>query len=332
MNRLVTILFCFLSAVPLYCQTNKYWQSNENWSILVLTKYPLGEPYAITALYDSIAGDTMIGAEVYKKAYNRYREGMPLFSAHPLQGSATAPIALLKERNDTVTIISISQQDTLRIHYSDTAISYRINPPLSWDSGGVEPVEVVDSIRINGVWRKKYRRINYGYYAYEGAFNLRFIDNPVTSNRVQDVICGDYSWVLLDNLSHDVHFLCYSGNDSSYIDYSGPDVMLSSGQVLVVPEPGNCGIQNIWWSALDEEELKTEWFYFNPSNEWVQLTIPENHLGSLFTIFDVRGQVIQRGSLVAPFTVIDVQNFAAGMYIFRWEKQGVLESRKFVKL
>lgn len=72
--------------------------------------------------------------------------------------------------------------------------------------------------------------------------------------------------------------------------------------------------------------------YPNPVTEWIQLVVPENQLGSTFTIANARGQIIQRGTLVSPVTVFDVQGYAAGVYCIRWEKQGVCEHKKFVKL
>lgn len=70
--------------------------------------------------------------------------------------------------------------------------------------------------------------------------------------------------------------------------------------------------------------------YPNPSTEWVQLVIPENQLGSTFTIANARGQIIQRGTLVSPVTVFDVQGYAAGIYFLRISNTYGCENLKFI--
>jgi hypothetical protein len=69
----------------------------------------------------------------------------------------------------------------------------------------------------------------------------------------------------------------------------------------------------------------------NPATEQLSLQVDEQWLHSRFTILNLQGQTLQRGLLVAPLTIFDVQHWPPGLYIIHLLKNGKQTQVKWIK-
>lgn len=196
--------------------------------------------------------------------------------------------------------------DTL--HYSAFAPDYIGDNTLDYGLffQGYEIIQDIDSLRTpNG-----YLRIFY-YDTLVSASNL-FIEGIGSSAGLVEPIPHpiEVGW----NLS------CYSIGDSLYYPVSSPQF-------------GNCDM-DISLAGVEHENstLDAGAIFPNPTQGYLQLNVSEEYIGYEFSISDLEGRIRQKGTFVSPTTVVDVQSFSPGVYIIRWEKQGVAVFRKFVKV
>jgi hypothetical protein len=69
----------------------------------------------------------------------------------------------------------------------------------------------------------------------------------------------------------------------------------------------------------------------NPATEYLSLQVDEHWLYSQFSILNLQGQTLQRGTLEAPLTILDVQNRPPGLYLLRLTKNGKEHTVKWIK-
>ena len=112
----------------------------------------------------------------------------------------------------------------------------------------------------------------------------------------QPALPTQYGWLIKTNLQG-----CLAPNDC---DYVGLEELLHQPLLRVWP---------------------------NPATETLSLQVDEHWLYSQFSILNLQGQTLQRGTLEAPLTILDVQNRPPGLYLLRLTKNGKEHTVKWIK-
>ncbi len=302
---------------PSIGQTNKYYNANESWTQTTVCM-TMGQPWCIESNYYFINGDTLLLGDTLKKVLVLERHWIG-GGFSPYQGSMTDPVYLVKEENDTVTVLSINSPDLITdsaVFYYDfnNSILYTWyyysdgNPNYGTQNYGMN---MQDSIVIGGVTR----RIFYTEGpTYEGAFCNSW--GPVTPITDPNLFDG---WQ---------HLQCYAGNDSIHINYSG-EVWPGNADILNPPVPGNCNLDNIYWSSIDEYYDQLIDLYPNPASNELRISQPN---GNGFVIGNINN------SLGQPISVrkidedeLDVSALTPGIYFLQINTGKNIFYRKFMK-
>lgn len=311
-------MVCCFSLVVGSAQTNKYWQANESWVVvsIAIMMFPPYYPDAMTFSHYYVSGDSVVGTETYKKLFCLYKtSGLHIYPSDPLMGSTTIPVALLKERNDTVTIVT--PQDTSWVYYSDTSVTARYRNGVGW-MDTYQECSVVDSFLVNGVWRRKFEGIQLPYVTYEGALD------PST------YIGINYGFTNVVWEFHEVFLVCYSGNDSNYVHPASWDISLYMSSFIDTPAAGGCNLDEAYWSALDEEELTPVSIYPNPAGETIVLTLSEP--GDYdYMLYNALGIAVANGHFSGQGHTLNISGYPSGNYFLRLVRNSRSGVCRFVK-
>lgn len=303
-------------ATTLCAQTNKYYNANENW--YQIHRSTSGYHHVPPTIFDKfyIQGDSLLGGKTYKKLFHVSKIGFATFS--DFQGSTTVPACLIKEENDTITALSFMGSDTItdslilhydfaagtfyeRIYYSDQSPYVEAN---HWDMESM-----ADSVIINGVKRRKWH-YQHGV-VYEGAVGIGFSRSHVIAST---------GLMQLDGYNYPG---CYGGADSVYsnvgfVPYSSP-----------LPYFGDCDIENVQFSSVDETETMGIHVYPNPTTGSVSIQVPQGFVPKRVQCINLFGQPMpmhQTGN-----AQWDMAHLPAGLYTLLIETEQGSIRKKLVK-
>ena len=167
--------------------------------------------------------------------------------------------------------------------------------------------------------------------------NSRFVIQPC-SNQVATIICGMRRAV--SNTKSDT---LGSSNDMWGATLT-PAIVNSNGFGVMINGTGN-GIctfgvfdvrVNVYYcigtTGITEPNLLPSITLFpNPANEYVQLTIENYSSGSVYSISDITGKLVQTGELKNRDTKISTLNLEKGIYLFQVKTNTGIKTIKFIK-
>lgn len=320
MKKIVFLLFVLVAIGTIKAQTNKYYNANENW-MQTSVGMTMGQPWGIFPRYFWVNGDTVLNGKTFKQLFYIEKAGGTTFVQ--TAGSNSVPSFLVSEENDTITILTLcspdSIVDTTRISYNFTTMNmwtrhhYTDYTPDYIQEGSGSIYYIQDTIVINGVPRRIFNTS--AGMSYEGAFWA---------------YSGGMVVTITDPMQLDGYneLQCYGGNDSVYVDYSG-EIFPGNPYVLNPPVPGNCNIDSIYWSSIDELSYEDLYLFPNPCEDEVHVNIHENVQISLTGIYNMLGEKIDM--VILNTHTIETKNLPAGVYVLEINAGKRVLYRRFCK-
>jgi len=84
-------------------------------------------------------------------------------------------------------------------------------------------------------------------------------------------------------------------------------------------------------STIEENLILTPKFFPNPVHQELNVEINGDHIISDFEMYNLQGELVFYEREIRVQKIIDVNNFMPGMYVIRYEQNGVYYSKKFLK-
>ncbi len=175
---------------------------------------------------------------------------------------------------------------------------------------------------------------NYQYPQYTDSvgydsFTFHELDNPIVLG------VGTYyvGWVQSDAPTYDVGNDKNTNNNPAKLFYSlGVDQPWQASQVtgsVMIRPVLRSGKQQIW-NGIDGGDSNQDWglVYPNPALDCVHFDAPGS---CVFEVFDVTGQLVQKGSSLNSHIVIDVNAWSQGLYFIKALSQGQQHVFRFSK-
>jgi hypothetical protein len=175
---------------------------------------------------------------------------------------------------------------------------------------------------------------NYQYPQYTDSvgydsFTFHELDNPMVLG------VGTYyvGWVQSDAPTYDVGNDKNTNNNPAKLFYSlGVDQPWQASQVtgsVMIRPVLRSGKQQIW-NGIDGEDSNQDWglVYPNPALDCVHFDAPGS---CAFEVFDVTGQLVQKGSSLNSHVVIDVNGWSQGLYFIKALSNGQQHVFRFSK-
>jgi hypothetical protein len=301
-------LFLFLSFVLLFnliVKSQEYFQfptKDVNWNVYLISSCDESSPDTILLRY-TIHGDTTINENLYHKL---------CLECGDTSNPVINPIGGLRENDKKVYFIG---KDFLGYEYYEEVLLYdfskQIGDTIKHSSDGIfySVIEDIDSIIIDGMYRKRFQVNNHWFYhnpdyIIEG---IGSVQNGLLGHITMIPTCGYHYW----------EHICF--REEGIIKYLNPSFEDCFPSNLIV--------------SLNRIELKKDVRIFpNPTSG--QLSVENNTINQILIvkIIDVNGKILIQESLTTKKASIKMPNISGFFEVIITDIDGrILDSEKIIK-